>query len=135
MDDRAQTASVSPAGTAVEFDSTIVSIEAAMKASYWLVRDLLCEFRSLTISRFEVLLSTRGDSVELRDLRDIFVQSATDFALRERIESQTANVRDLLLAKAFSEAGILEDEPSGVFGDSIEESKPDGMFKILSNQS
>ena len=56
-----------------------------------------------------------------------------DFALRERIEAKTASIRDLLIAKALSEAGILEDEPVGVFGDAIEESKTDGMFKILGN--
>jgi hypothetical protein len=57
--------------------------------------------------------------------------SAMDFALRERVTAKTSEVRDLLLAKAFSESGVLEEEPQGVFGDPIEESKPDGMFKIL----
>jgi hypothetical protein len=56
-----------------------------------------------------------------------------DFALREKIEAKTSDIRDLLLAKAFSESGVLEDQPEGVFGDKVEESKPDGMFKILSN--
>jgi hypothetical protein len=54
--------------------------------------------------------------------------------LRERITAKTAGIRDLLLAKAFSEAGVLEDEPSGVFGDAIEEEKTDGLFKILGNR-
>jgi hypothetical protein len=65
--------------------------------------------------------------------KDAFLTSALDFALRERIEAKTAGIRDLLLAKAFSESGVLEGEPEGVFGDRIEESKSDGMFKILSN--
>jgi sulfatase maturation enzyme AslB (radical SAM superfamily) len=56
-----------------------------------------------------------------------------DFALREKIEAKTSGIRDLLLAKAFSESGVLEDQPEGVFGDAVEEMKPDGMFKILSN--
>jgi hypothetical protein len=47
------------------------------------------------------------------------------------VTAKTSEVRDLLLAKAFSESGVLEEEPQGVFGDPIEESKPDGMFKIL----
>lgn len=58
---------------------------------------------------------------------------ATDFTLRERIETRTASIRELLLAKAFAEAGILEDSPEGVFGDRIEEEKTDGLFKILGN--
>lgn len=58
---------------------------------------------------------------------------AFDFALREQVAAKTSDVRDLLLAKAFSESGVLEDQPHGVFGDALEESKPDGMFKILGN--
>jgi hypothetical protein len=54
-----------------------------------------------------------------------------DFALREKIEAKTSSIRDLLLAKAFSESGVLEDQPVGVFGDAVEEMKPDSMFKIL----
>jgi hypothetical protein len=56
-----------------------------------------------------------------------------DFALREKIDAKTSGIRDILLAKAFSESGVLEDAPEGVFGDMVEETKPDGMFKILSN--
>ena len=67
--------------------------------------------------------------------RDLEMQGlAMDFALREHVTSKTSGVRDLLLAKAFSESGVLEEQPQGVFGDSLEEAKPDGMFKILSNQ-
>jgi hypothetical protein len=54
-----------------------------------------------------------------------------DFALREKIEAKTSGIRDLLLAKAFSESGVLEDAPEGVFGDAVEEAKPDSMLKIL----
>jgi hypothetical protein len=58
---------------------------------------------------------------------------ALDFALRERVTAKTSDVRDLLLAKAFSESGVLEEKPQGVFGDSLEEAKQDGMFKILNH--
>ncbi len=58
---------------------------------------------------------------------------AMDFALRERITAKTSDMRDLLLAKAFSESGVLEEQPQGVFGDMVEEENPSGMFKILSN--
>ena len=49
------------------------------------------------------------------------------------MNAKTASVRDFLLAKAFSESGVLEEKPTGIFGDPLEESRPDGMFKILSN--
>jgi hypothetical protein len=67
------------------------------------------------------------------EVRQEFMSHAMDFALRERVTAKTSDVRDLLLAKAFSESGVLEERPQGVFGDAIEEAKPEGIFKILSN--
>lgn len=55
-----------------------------------------------------------------------------DFSLRDQITAKTGEIRDLLLAKAFSESGVLEDQPEGSFEDSVEEEKADSMFKILS---
>jgi His-Xaa-Ser system protein HxsD len=75
----------------------------------------------------------RGVDTSAEKAREAFLTQAIDFSLRERVTAKTAGIRDLLLAKAFSEAGVLEDEPSGVFGDVIEEAKPDGLFKILGN--
>jgi hypothetical protein len=69
----------------------------------------------------------------LESTRDAFVGTVMDFALREKIEAKTSGIRDLLLAKAFSESGVLEDGPLGTFGDKIEEEKPLGMFKVLNN--
>ncbi len=68
---------------------------------------------------------------DLASAKAAFTTSAMDFALREKIEAKTSGIRDLLLAKAFSESGVLEDQPEGVFGDMIEETKPEGMFNIL----
>lgn len=34
---------------------------------------------------------------------------------RRRFTARTEDIRDLLLAKAFSESGVLEDEPKGTF--------------------
>jgi len=74
-----------------------------------------------------------GSDHPLDEAQEQFMAAALDFALRERVTVQTLSVRDLLLAKAFSESGVLEEQPLGVFGDAVEEAKPDGMFKILSN--
>jgi His-Xaa-Ser system protein HxsD len=89
---------------------------------------------NLTIVSVEALLKTCPASAsDLASAKDAFTTSAMDFALREKIEAKTSGIRDLLLAKAFSESGVLEDQPEGVFGDTVEEMKLDGMFKILSN--
>jgi len=119
----------------VEVDLAIVSTEALLKACYWFSRDFVCDIRNRNETGAEVWLTPRSPATdaELASAKDAFMTSAMDFALREKIEAKTSGVRDVLLAKAFSESGVLEDGPLGVFGDAIEETKPDGMFKILGN--
>lgn len=119
----------------VEVNLAIISAEALLKACYWFSRDFVCEIRNRTEHTADVILTPRGPSTasDLASAKDAFTTSAMDFALREKIESKTSGIRDLLLAKAFSESGVLEDQPEGIFGDRVEEMKPDGMFKILSN--
>jgi His-Xaa-Ser system protein HxsD len=119
----------------VEIDLAIVSTEALLKTCYWFSRDFVCDIRNRNETSAEVWLTPRSPATdpELVSAKDAFTTSAMDFALRERIEAKTSGIRDLLLAKAFSESGVLEDGPLGVFGDAVEEAKPDGMFKILGN--
>ena len=118
---------------ALEIDRGLVSAEALLKASYWFSRDFVCEIRNRNDQIAEVVLRPRNPAsvVDTASIQDSFITSAMDFALREKIDGKTSGVRDLLLAKAFSEAGVLEDEPQGVFGDAVEEAKPESLFKIL----
>lgn len=119
----------------VEVSLSILSPEVLLKTCYWFSRDYVCDVENRSESVAYVVLRPRSATQELNpnSIRDAFLTSALDFALREKIEAKTSGIRDLLLAKAFSESGVLEDEPEGVFGDRIEESNPDSMFKILSN--
>jgi His-Xaa-Ser system protein HxsD len=119
----------------VEISLSIVSPEALLKTCYWFSRDYVCDVENRSEPLANVVLRPRNATQEFNpnSIRDAFLSSALDFALREKIEAKTSGIRDLLLAKAFSEAGVLEDEPEGVFGDTIEDSNPDSMFNILSN--
>ena len=111
---------------------SVVSVEAVLKTCYWFSRDFLCAMQDDGTGYALVLLQPKPSlNLPLEKAREAFIAQAMDFALRERITAKTAGIRDLLLAKAFSEAGVLEDEPSGIFGDAIEEEKTDGLFKIL----
>ncbi len=112
-----------------------VSIEALLKTCYWFSRDFLCAVQDEGTGHAVILLQPkRGLDIPLDKARADFIAQAQDFSLRERVSAKTAGVRDLLLAKAFSESGVLEDAPSGTFGDAIEEANPDGIFKILGNR-
>jgi His-Xaa-Ser system protein HxsD len=110
-------------------------MEALLKVCYWFSRDFSCDIREVGADRSEVVLCPKTPMSEaaLAAAKASFMQSAMDFALREKVDAKTSGIRDLLLAKAFSESGVLEERPLGIFGDSVEESKPDGMFRILSN--
>jgi His-Xaa-Ser system protein HxsD len=119
----------------IEINLTVISAEALLKTCHWFSRDFVCEIRTRSEHIADVFLTPRSttSASDLALAREAFNSSAMDFALREKIEAKTSGIRDLLLAKAFSESGVLEDQPEGVFGDKVEEDKPDGMFKILSN--
>jgi len=111
-----------------------VSVEALLKACYWFSKDFVCDVQKGGADLSIVHLRPKNEApVRPEDVRARFLESAMDFALRERVAKDTSEVRDLLLAKAFSESGVLEDQPQGVFGDQIEEAKPDGIFRILNH--
>jgi His-Xaa-Ser system protein HxsD len=119
----------------VEVNLAIISAESLLKTCYWFSRDFVCDVRNRSELIADVVLTPRHvtSAFDAASIQEAFTTSAMDFSLREKIEAKTSGIRDLLLAKAFSESGVLEDQPEGMFGDIIEETKPDSMFKILSN--
>ena len=121
------------ASITIEIDPDLVSVEALLKTTYWFSRDFHCDIRREE-GRLTATLIPKSAVMRSETVRQDFMDVALDFSLRERVNVKTAGVRDLLLAKAFSESGVLEDAPEGIFGDVLEESKPDGMFKILNNR-
>lgn len=124
-----------PQGTVtIHVRHDLVSVDALLKTCYWFSRDFVCDVSRDSEKQSTVRLKPKaGSDHPLDEAQEQFMAAALDFALRERVTVQTLSVRDLLLAKAFSESGVLEEQPLGVFGDAVEEAKPDGMFKILSN--
>ena len=135
MDQSENTSTPDALQAVVEINLAFISAEALLKTCHWFSRDFVCEIRNRNEHMADVILTPRStaSAADLALARDAFNASAMDFALREKIEAKTSGIRDLLLAKAFSESGVLEDRPEGVFGDRVEEMKPDGMFKILGN--
>lgn len=123
-----------PCGTiTIELDSSVFSAEAVLKACYWFSKDFAYEVSRKDAAYITVSLIAKHASPPSDDVRAEFISTATDFTLRNHIEARTNSIRELLLAKAFAEAGVLEDSPDGIFGDKIEEEKPNGLFKILSD--
>ena len=88
----------------VAINLSIVSPEALLKTCYWFSRDYVCEVKNQSESIANVFLSPKVETLEFNptSIRDAFLTSALDFALREKVEAKTSGIRDLLLAKAFS---------------------------------
>ncbi len=118
----------------IEFALDLVRSDALLKTCYWYSRDYSCDIQEQQPVSVSVTLTAQRDlPISTEEVSRDFIAQALDFELRERVNMRTTEARDLLLAKAFAESGVLEDAPVGVFGDSIEEEKPKGLFKILQN--
>jgi len=62
-----------------------------------------------------------------------FCNSLLEFELRRQVEQETASVRQLLIAKAFSESGILEEDPPGAISDPVGFEAPSSVVQIRPN--
>lgn len=116
----------------VELDGTFFSADSILKTCYWFSRHFTFELKQAD-GKTVVRLQPKDKNVPTDAAPGEFVAMAADFSLRERIEARTANIREILLAKAFAESGVLEDSPAGIFVDQVEEEKQDSLFKILSH--
>jgi His-Xaa-Ser system protein HxsD len=106
----------------VFLDSEIFSKDAIMKCLYWygdkyLVNVTLLENRNYRVSikpmDKDVLDSNQLNSLILKLNRDLI-----DFNLRDIVTKETKNIRDLLVAKAFSN-GEFDEMPPGEISDPV----------------
>jgi His-Xaa-Ser system protein HxsD len=131
--------------TVITVDSRMFSRDAVLRALYWLSKDLYSEVAlSDDQHHFLIRLSLKQpvpslESPKPPDLRTLIAEFQTalvDSELRVQIQKETAGVRELILAKAFSEAGVLEDAPPETYEDPVLASSPRektaSLLKILS---
>ena len=118
----------------------IYSRESILRASYWFTDIAFIQISpSSTDDRIcvEVRLKQSKPTLispecpRLEDVVGEFCNSLLDFELRRQVEAETAAVRQLVLAKAFSESGILENEPPGPLADPVELGHPSTFTRIM----
>jgi His-Xaa-Ser system protein HxsD len=119
FDDRHTTATIS-------LDKNVYSKPAVFRAFYWFGKDLYCqveerdEFLEVTVTLR--VFSPTLDQPKVRTidewLPEIF-DALLDSQLRVEIQAETVGVRELIIAKAFAESGVLEDPPPGTFVDPV----------------
>lgn len=117
----------------IELDGSFFSSETILKTCYWYSRHFAFALENLSADRVLVTLRPKDAGASMEHVHGDFLAAATDFSLRERIEARTSGIREILLAKAFAESGVLEDSPTGIFVDQVESEKSDSLFKILPN--
>jgi His-Xaa-Ser system protein HxsD len=114
----------------LKLDARQFSRAAILRASYWLSKDLDIEIPpSESDTRIQVVLRAKSTiptldnprSKNLHELVSEFHEALIDAELRVQVLRETAAVREMLLAKALAEAGILEGDPPGSFEDPVME--------------
>jgi His-Xaa-Ser system protein HxsD len=124
-----------PKETGVETNSIALRLEtrqfsrdAVLRAAYWFSKDLYFEFPpSEGESTFSVVIKAKNTIPTLDDpkpktlgqLVSEFQNALVDSELRVRVQKETSSIRELIIAKAFAEAGVLEDGPPGSFDDPV----------------
>lgn len=125
----------------IYLEPRIFSREAILKASYWHTDTAYIQISpSSSDDRFVVNISLKQhlpslaepSPIKMSELIGEYCNSLLDFELRRHVEIETAAVRELIVAKAFSESGILEDDPPGEVADPVEINKPSSLLQIIS---
>ena len=91
----------------VHFDGAGHSLDAVQRAAYRFSDRMSCEITE-TDSSIEVLLRIVEEDGDLDSLLGDFRNEVLDQVLRERIRAETSDVRNLVLALAFSKTGLAE---------------------------
>jgi His-Xaa-Ser system protein HxsD len=118
---------VSGISATIRLDPRIYSREAILKAANWLTDVAYIHCPETSDGKFVVSIGLKDIAPTLGnpkpalidDIVGEFCNSLLEFELRRQVEVETSQVRQLIIAKAFSESGVLEEEPPGVVSDPV----------------
>jgi His-Xaa-Ser system protein HxsD len=91
----------------ISFDRSGHSLDAVQRAGYRLSDRLSCNVSEST-EAIEVTLHIADDDGDTDAVLADFRNEVLDQVLRERIRAETAEVRSLVLAAAFSKTGLID---------------------------
>jgi len=93
----------------VSFDGSTASIDAVQRAAYRLSDRISCDIAAGEGS-IEVTVHPAEPDADVEALIGELRNEVLDQVLRERIRGETADVRNLVLAVAFSKTGLVESD-------------------------
>ena len=87
----------------------LYSKEAVLNCLYWKLNELKIRFSFYSEKEFQVSIDLKNLSLHQKEnLKDTFSNDLLDYELREIVHRETKNIRELIIAKAFSN-GALDD--------------------------
>ncbi|WP_312207885.1 His-Xaa-Ser system protein HxsD [Epilithonimonas hominis] len=112
----------------IYLNQNFYSVDAIFKCIYWYgdKYNVILDTNSDLPNKIQVKFHSKDNSKPIKDV-DIekiindFINKINDFQLRDIITKETKNIRDLLVAKAFSN-GEFDEEPPGEFADFLGQS-------------
>lgn len=124
----------------IYLDPRIYSKEAILRACYWFTDVAYIHVPESPDDRLAIHMELKQAGPTLENPKPVtmsefvreFCNSLLDFELRRQVESETATIRQIVLAKAFSDSGVLEDEPPGNIADPVERAKPSSLVQLIS---
>jgi His-Xaa-Ser system protein HxsD len=125
----------------IRLEPRVYSKETILKACYWYTNIAHIQVPESSDGKLVIQIKLKHTIPSLASPKPIridelvgeFCNCLLDFELRRQVQIETASVRELILAKAFSESGVLEDEPPGVIADPVESQRPSGLVQIISS--
>ena len=102
-------------------DETIYSRLALLKTCYWFTNRCYIFVYRHDEQYLAVRLASKPHSRGLDAIAGEFENALLDHQLRFEIASETATLRELIVAKAFAEGNALEDAPVGDDRDPVED--------------
>jgi His-Xaa-Ser system protein HxsD len=99
------------AATVVHFDRATVELDAIQRAAYALAATMTLDIVAAG-SQYACKVCPRDVKTTSADLAHLLRTEVNDQILRRRISAETAPLRDVIFALAFSQTGLVEQPPS-----------------------
>lgn len=107
-------------GLTISVDKEIYNIDVLHKCFYWYMADFTIDISNQSADMFSITIKSKkaNESSEIVLLIEKIRTDLMDFKVRDIVTKETANVRDLLIAKAFSNYEPVDD-PAGKISDAV----------------
>jgi len=99
------------AETTVEVDAELYSVSVIESAIYRLALSLAGRVSPAGNLGYRVYLAAKQADLTEEDLQHLFHTQLVDESLREKVDEKTTDLRNLILAHAFSRSGIIGPDP------------------------